>query len=180
MNKVRGGGKAMSVDPQDNRESLIAAYQQLCTSYQAIADFRAKLLGFLPLATGGGIFLLLNTLTDETKQFMLPIGAFGFAITLGLFSYEIHGIGTGDALIRRGKLIEDELGIHGQFQAQPREVVSLIPFAASVIYPAVLAAWAFLALVFAWPQAAPWGAVVVFIVGFVWTTIRNLRLRRSL
>jgi hypothetical protein len=30
-----------------------AAYEELCTSYRAIDDFRAKLLGFLPLVTGG-------------------------------------------------------------------------------------------------------------------------------
>jgi len=33
------------------------AYETLCTRYHAIDDFRGKLLGFLPLATGG-IFLL--------------------------------------------------------------------------------------------------------------------------
>jgi hypothetical protein len=38
-------------------DHLKAAYQELCHSYRAIDDFRAKLLGFLPLATGTGIFL---------------------------------------------------------------------------------------------------------------------------
>ena len=49
-------GKSMS-DPQD--EKLKTTYDQLCYSYRAIDDFRAKLLGFLPLATGTGIFLLI-------------------------------------------------------------------------------------------------------------------------
>jgi hypothetical protein len=35
-----------------------AAYDQLCISYRAIDEFRAKLLGFLPLVTGGGLVLL--------------------------------------------------------------------------------------------------------------------------
>lgn len=45
---------------QDNNQrvgqndNLKAAYQELCSSYHAIDDFRAKLLGFLPLATAGG------------------------------------------------------------------------------------------------------------------------------
>ena len=43
-------------------ENLRAAYQQLCSSYHAIDDFRAKLLGFLPLATGTGLFLVLDKL----------------------------------------------------------------------------------------------------------------------
>lgn len=38
-------------------ENLRTAYKELCNSYRAIDDFRAKLLGFLPLATGG-VFLL--------------------------------------------------------------------------------------------------------------------------
>ena len=33
-------------------ESLKTFYDQVCLSYRAIDDFRAKLLGFLPLATG--------------------------------------------------------------------------------------------------------------------------------
>jgi hypothetical protein len=35
-------------DSQD--ENLKTTYDQLCTSYRAIDDFRAKLLGFLPLS----------------------------------------------------------------------------------------------------------------------------------
>jgi hypothetical protein len=43
---------------------LLAAYNQLCTSYHAIDDFRAKLLGFLPLVTGGGLVLLSGRAED--------------------------------------------------------------------------------------------------------------------
>lgn len=49
-------------DPQ--RNNLATGYQELCNSYRAIDDFRAKLLGFLPLATGTGIFLLLDKLQN--------------------------------------------------------------------------------------------------------------------
>jgi hypothetical protein len=59
MNRLQlfliGGGKSMS---DEKNENLKTVYQQLCESYRAIDDFRAKLLGFLPLATGTGIFLL--------------------------------------------------------------------------------------------------------------------------
>ena len=37
-------------------ENLRTVYRELCSSYRAIDDFRTKLLGFLPLATGAGIF----------------------------------------------------------------------------------------------------------------------------
>lgn len=182
------GGKSMSdeerTDP--NRDDLRAVYQQLCNSYRAIDDFRAKLLGFLPLATGAGIFLLLTDpekLTDPktmdvVKQFLLPIGVFGFVVTLGLFCYEIYGIRKCGALIGAGKQLERLLRIEdGQFTERPREVVWFInePFAAGIIYPAVLAAWMYLALVFTLPQAAQWAPVLVFFVGFALTLIYDLQ-----
>ena len=47
-------------DPRDEkcdlRDEKLKAYEQLCMSYRAIDDFRAKLLGFLPLATARACF----------------------------------------------------------------------------------------------------------------------------
>jgi len=168
-------------------DNLRAAYQQLCTSYHAIDDFRAKLLGFLPLATGTGIFLLLGNLKDgqhftaETKSFLVAAGAFGFSITLGLFFYEIYGIKKCHALIQAGQRMEDSLHLDGQFKKRPQNVLYLInePFAAGIIYPTVLAAWMFLALVFALPQTALLIAILVFIAGFVCSLIYNLQLRKG-
>ena len=84
-----------------NEKHLPTVYAQICTSYHAIDDFRAKLLALLPFATGAGIFLLLNkdAVTADTKVFLGPIGIFGFVITLGLFVYEIYGIRKCGALI---------------------------------------------------------------------------------
>jgi len=139
-------------NPDDNRR---AVYQELCNSYRAIDDFRAKLLGFLPLATGTGILLLLdklrnfNGLNVETKSLLAAVGAFGFVITLGLFAFKIYGIRKCHALILAGQQLEGELRSDGQFFHRPREVIGFInePFAAGIIYPAVAAAWIFLALV---------------------------------
>ena len=39
-------------------ENVRTVYREPCTSYRAIDDFRMKLLGLLPLATGAGIFLV--------------------------------------------------------------------------------------------------------------------------
>jgi len=84
-----------------NSEKIRAVYDQLCKSYHAIDDFRAKLLGLLP--TGTGIFLLVPELfkagilkagedsqPDFIRTLSLPLGIFGFAIALGLFSYELY------------------------------------------------------------------------------------------
>jgi hypothetical protein len=129
---------------------LRLAYTELCKSYQAIADFRAKLLGFLPLASGAGVFALLGNGNDPVPYYAWVAGLFGFAITLGLFFYELRGLQRSAALERTGKQLEASLGIGatGQFSAQPS--ASLHGFvdargAAWVIYPSVLAAWAYVA-----------------------------------
>jgi hypothetical protein len=148
--------------------NFLAAYQELCTSYHAIDDFRTKLLGFLPLATGTGIALLITN-KDCANPFLGPIGAFGFVITLGLFFYELHGIKKCGHLIDTGKEMEADMGIYGQFRSRPEHVAGFInePFAASVIYPAVLAAWTFLALVQTGPEPDPVRAIVVPVTGIV-------------
>jgi hypothetical protein len=179
---------------QDNNGRTI--YQELCNSYRAIDDFRAKLLGFLPLATGTGIFLLLDNAKGlDNANFkggsvLVAVGAFGFAVTLGLFFYELYGIKKCHALIKAGKKLEKRLSIvNGQFRKRPRDVAGWInePFAAGVIYPAVLAAWTFLA-VFFMPQKAPWWApqdavrwaIGVFIIGFIISLFFNFWLKREL
>jgi hypothetical protein len=102
-------------------------------------------------------------------------------ITLGLFFYEIYGIRKCGALIDAGKNLERVLGVEGQFQTRPHEVARLIdePFAAGWIYPAVLAAWTFLALIFARPQAALPAAILVFMAGFAFTLVYDYMLRKG-
>lgn len=158
-------------------------YGQLCDSYRAIDTFRTTLLSLLPLASGAGIFLLFqkDAITPEQKSFLLPIGAFGFVITLGLFLFEIYGIKKCGALITAGRKLEQLADIRGQFFCRPRAVARVIdePFASGVIYPAVLAAWAYLALRFVWPAVAPWIALAVFSSGFLGMLAYNIILGRS-
>src|SRR5437588_9189116 len=89
--------------PEDNRTT---AYTELCNSYRSIDDFRAHLLGFLPLATGG-LFVLTEKKGDDSV--FLPIGILGFVITVGLYIFEIYGIRKCTHLIVRGQQLEDEL-----------------------------------------------------------------------
>ena len=164
-----------------NEKSLPTVYQETCKNYQAIDDFRAKLLALLPFATSAGIFLLLNKdiAAAGLKPFFGPIGLFGFAITLGLFAYEIYGIRKCHALIVGGKQIEGWLHTDGPFTDRPREVLGFInePFASGIIYPAVMAAWTFIGLVFAWSQHAWWIAPVVFFVGLGLSLFYNHQLK---
>ena len=109
----------------DDKPLTRSAYDQLCQSYRAIDDFRTKLLGFLPLVTGGGLTLLTTSQTNLSKEFSTPIGFFGLAVTLGLFSYEIFGIKKCRALIEAGTALETGLRLdrgQGQFSTRPSDV----------------------------------------------------------
>lgn len=183
------------------KERKARAYEQLCDSYRAIDDFRAKLLALLPMATAGGMFLLVGDdgRAVAMKPFLSAIGIFGFVVTLGLFFFELHGILKCTHLIGAGAKLEEQLGIEldeGQFRDRPLGIFNFInePFAASIVYPAVLAAWIFLAMDFE-PErhysasslfcAAPW-ATTVFIAGFLvgiiydsWLVIRAYMARKS-
>lgn len=145
-----------------NGENLRAAYQALCSSYNAIDTFRGQLLGFLPLASGG-IFVLLTN--NPNSSLSLSIGLFGFFITLGLYIFEIYGTRRCTHLIILGRHLEEQMQIEGQFSHRPRGLQDLSkeqqyliqkrfrlralinePMAAGIIYPTVGAAWLYLAL----------------------------------
>lgn len=171
------------------KNNLKEVYQQLCDSYRAIDDFRSKLLGFLPLATGTGIFLLLNklpsidNLTDQNKEIIFTIGVFGCLITFGLFLYEIYGIKKCGALIFTGQCIEFLLNRQtGQFLTRPRKAKGWInePAASGFIYPAVMAGWIYFGLYGSWPRANPWIPVAIFVFGFAFTIRYERQLERKL
>jgi hypothetical protein len=130
-------------------ENLRLIYTELCKSYQSIVDFRAKLLGFLPLASGAGFFALLGNGKDPVPYYAWVAGLFGFAITLGLFFYELRGLQRSAALERAGRELEGQLGLtSGQFSAQPSpDLHGFVDArgAAWLIYPSVLAGWAYIA-----------------------------------
>jgi hypothetical protein len=156
-------------------EDVRAVYQEVCKAYHAIDDFRTKLLGFLPLVSGAGIFFLLNdAFTNATKRsstapLLVAIGIFGFVATLGLFSYELHAVRRCRWLIAVGRGIEGRMGIGGQFWHRPNDIAGFIgpALAACVIYPAVLGAWIYVAFIFIWPQVALVVAPLVFLISFV-------------
>lgn len=172
-------------------EDLRTAYQEVCSSYRTQQDFRTKLLGFLPLVSGAGIFFLLNdTLTNPAKQglsvkYLLPIGLVGAAVTLGLYFYEVRSMRSADGLEEAGKIIEKRLHIQGQFTKQPKPVGGIFndATAALLIFPAVWAGWLILALVFVSPLAAFLAAGISFILGlailFIWGLISARKKRNE-
>jgi hypothetical protein len=161
----------------DAAENLKLVYNQLCDSYRAIDDIRMKLLGLLPIATGAGILVLTGGgKSAPPRGLSLPIGLFGLIVTIGLFSYELHGIKKCGYWINAGWLIEKRLGIYGQFQRRPHELAGFIdePFSASIIYPAVLASWLFFALLEA-PRWVGYVSSSVVFAGGVWVSLHLIR-----
>jgi hypothetical protein len=162
-----GGGIDMA-NTDDPNSNLKGAYEQLCQSYRAIDDFRAKLLGFLPLVTGGGLILLTGRVDEVGKVFFRPVGLLGVAVTTGLLAYEMFGIKKCHHLLEAGRELEKKMVLPaGQFIDRPKDLLGVVnePFAAAAIYPAVLAAWTYLALFVGYRD---WGEVIspiVFVAG---------------
>lgn len=171
--------KGANVSDPEGANNLRTAYDELCATYRAIDDFRAKLLGFLPLVTGGGLVLAIGKAEELRREFFGPIGLFGIAVTAGLLAYELFCIKKCHALLRTGEDLEGKLHLPvdsggkpaGQFIRRPNNLLKVVnePFAAALIYPAVLAAWTYLACYPQDPKRAPgiWPSVTVFVVGLL-------------
>src|SRR4029453_11233264 len=85
---ARGGsGEVQMTLTPDKRKTLEFEYEEVCRSHAATTDFRGKLLALLPLASGAGLFLLLEQRDPGAP--LAAIGVFGCAVTLGLFIYEL-------------------------------------------------------------------------------------------
>jgi predicted enzyme related to lactoylglutathione lyase len=133
-------------------ESLRRAYEEVCRSYHEISGFRAKLLGFLPLASGAGVILLLQQgETEDSRDFLGPIGMFGAVVTVALFLYELRGIQRCHTLEGQASALERRLALgsqEGQFMGQPeRKGEGFVgpPGAAGIVYIAVVFAWMYVA-----------------------------------
>jgi hypothetical protein len=127
--------------------------------------------------TGGGLILLTGRVDEVRRDFFRPVGLLGIAVTAGLLAYELFGIKKCHALIKAGQDLECKLGLPvgqeaplpaGQFLRRPNHLLGLVnePFAAAAIYPAVLAAWIYLAFFFEDSQRGQNISIRVFFVGF--------------
>jgi len=136
-------------DDADSKKTL-AAYSEVCRTYLAVDDFRAKLLALLPIVSGTGGILLLANKTTLAKH-LGPIGTFGVLVTLGLFCYEVRGLQRCGKLVRTGTQLETELRLqHGQFLARIEEkALGFIGATAAgiVVYSSVLFGWIYVACV---------------------------------
>lgn len=129
-------------------------YQQICAGHDGIADFRAKLLALLPIASGSALLVVLKGGFGTSEGHWMAIGLFGALIAFGLFLYELRGIHYCNSLIVAAQKLEAEL--RGEEcpaitayccrpDAHPWLVSST--WAALVIYPTTIGSWIYIAAI---------------------------------
>ena len=143
----------------DEDENVRRLYEEVCKAVHQTDDFRARLLALLPLSSGVGIFLLLQT-SEGNEKHLTPIGIFGAAISFGLGLYEARQTVLCSHLVRVGAKLEEEMGFRkGQFCARPHppaiaswgnlwhwhNLLPSMPLASIVVYATVIAGWIYLA-----------------------------------
>jgi hypothetical protein len=147
------GKQANDVLTSEQREALLVEYQQLRERHDGIADFRAKLLALLPLSSGTGIALLLRSKSYDDGQ-LAVVGVFGAIVTVGLFLYELRGIGHCNVLICRGSDIEQKLDLDDGMWSRRRAESERSPGkrrfvtttqASWIVYLTVIAGWLYVA-----------------------------------
>ncbi len=152
--------------PHPSDEELRMVYQELCTSYQNIADFRSKLLGLLPFVTTSSF--VATMIGDPTKslplaRLVLPFGLLGALVTLALFLYEVENLKRSALLTAQGRTLEKAMHLIGPFTPGPSSLFNTRN-AAGLIYSTTFAGWICLALWFALPGTAIYVTLFVFVI----------------
>jgi hypothetical protein len=129
------------------QSALQQQYEEVCKSYHAIDDFRAKLLALLPIGGGAvGVGLVVGKTTGP--EYLLPLGVFGIFVTVGLGFYEMHQSRRCGLLKCRAKELESRLGLKGQgvFWLDYRKDYGVFSqgVAGAIVYATAAAGWLYL------------------------------------
>jgi hypothetical protein len=169
--------------PHPSDEELRMVYQQLCTSYQNIAEFRSKLLALLPFVTASSF--VATMIGDPSKslplaRLVLPFGLFGALVTLALFLYEVDNLKRSTLLTAQGRTLEKAMHLLGPFTPGPSSLFNTRN-AAGLIYSTTFAGWICLALWFALPGTAIYVSLLVFVISVLLSLpfLQRLRLQVS-
>mgnify|MGYP001570965247 CR=1 FL=1 len=132
-------------------------YQQTLAYYFTLHEVRFKLLGFLPIFTGGTVILLPHYASTAQQ---VATACFGLLVTLGLISYDQRNTQIYDRLVRRVRFLEREFGFTplpgdrfgGPFHSRPPLQKVLGAWLVwhiqglTIIYAVSLTAWVYLGL----------------------------------
>jgi hypothetical protein len=110
--QVKGGGKHLTDETAASSESWQQRYSEICTDIRTTDDISFKLLGFVPLVSGIGIFAVLDLLGGGVAPWPTTVfvSLFGATITFALFRWELRNIQICKWLRKRAEDLErDEL-----------------------------------------------------------------------
>ena len=83
-------------------------YAEISASVRTTDDISFKLLGLVPLISGGGIFLLLDVSKQPDWSLVtIFIALFGAVVTFAIYRWEVRNIQTCNWLIARGAELEE-------------------------------------------------------------------------
>jgi hypothetical protein len=140
----------MADETAASSESWQQRYSEICTDIRTTDDISFKLLGFVPLVSGVGIFAVLDLLGGKLASWPTTVfvSLFGALITFALFRWELRNIQTCKWLRDRAKDIErDELKLAvGAFLGcdDPRKFLGIEwgkTQAEKLLYTTTIAAW---------------------------------------
>ncbi|GGQ82326.1 hypothetical protein [Couchioplanes azureus] len=165
----------MSTDPQ--RSVLELQYTEICKAHAAITDFRGKLLALFPVAASAGVLVVVRS-ADQSRgpglRWAVPVGFFAFAVTFGLFLYEIRQIAECIRLRHQAAEIEQLLRVPpgiGQFRDGPALHLGVVgvELGSWVIYLTLLTTWLYIAAVAGGrtDRLLPWALVAAAVVALL-------------
>jgi hypothetical protein len=94
---------------EERLNALQVLYDEVCKAHGAITDFRGKLLALVPTLSAAAFTLFIGTRNAFDQRLLLPVGAFGVAVALGLFCYELNGMLVCHELRARGAKLEQAM-----------------------------------------------------------------------
>ena len=176
-------------------DDLIKIYDKCSEGYHKVDDFRSKLLGFLPLASGITVLgsLYIEHKTDDKSLLnahQIAIGLFGLVVTFRLLVYELKGIEKCTQFIKLGKWLEEQMEENEKSYDTDKKVkkgffIELLkgddfftePIATGFVYSIVLALWTYVGLLDFNPYCYIIPAVV-FALSFIlvykhWQKVKN-------
>lgn len=161
-------------------EELHLVYEQVCTSYHNVEDFRARLLGLIPGVTAGSFIATIASNPEKSQaltNLVFPFGILGALVVLGLFFYEIENLKRATILAARGHMLEQTMQIVGPF-APYSDTFFNARDAAAIIYSISFAGWVCIALWFPLPGVAIYVTLLVLILCAAFS-LPFMRMRRA-
>ncbi len=127
-----------------NKETLVMLYDQVCSTWKMLVDVRFKLLGLVPSVSLALLATVLSNKSDALPaSAKLLISLLGAVASIGIFIYDKRNSQLHDDLISRGRKIEEELGIDtGIFRGRLNSSgIIKHDIATNTIYVSTMIAW---------------------------------------